>query len=62
MAAIAPQRRSTRRRGIGLAPTALLLLGALYCLLPVSWVLIAATKSPGGAVHHVHASRPAPAC
>lgn len=31
------------RRGI--APTALLLLGALYCLLPVGWVLIAATKS-----------------
>ena len=29
----------------GLAPTALLLLGALYCLLPVGWVLVAATKS-----------------
>ncbi|WP_440064505.1 carbohydrate ABC transporter permease [Streptosporangium sp. OZ121] len=26
-------------------PTAILLLGALYCLLPVSWVLVAATKS-----------------
>ena len=44
MAAIAPQRRSTRS-GIGLAPTALLLLGALYCLIPVLWVLMAATKS-----------------
>ncbi|MDP9841023.1 carbohydrate ABC transporter permease [Streptosporangium lutulentum] len=36
----------TRKRGpYGIAPTAILLLGALYCLLPVSWVLIAATKS-----------------
>ncbi|MDX3227687.1 carbohydrate ABC transporter permease [Streptomyces sp. ME19-01-6] len=26
-------------------PTAVLLLGALYCLLPVAWVVIAATKS-----------------
>jgi multiple sugar transport system permease protein len=26
-------------------PTAVLLLGALYCLLPVGWVLVAATKS-----------------
>lgn len=29
----------------GFAPTALLLLGAVYCLLPVSWVIVAATKS-----------------
>ncbi|MFI1329213.1 carbohydrate ABC transporter permease [Streptomyces sp. NPDC020845] len=28
-------------------PTALLLLGALYCLLPVAWVAIASTKSGG---------------
>ena len=37
--------RSTRRR----SPTAtvLLLLGAVYCLFPVLWVLIAATKSSG---------------
>jgi multiple sugar transport system permease protein len=27
--------------------TAILLLGALYCLLPVVWVVIASTKSPG---------------
>jgi multiple sugar transport system permease protein len=27
--------------------TALLLLGALYCLMPVAWVVIAATKGPG---------------
>ncbi len=35
----------TRRRPLGLMPTSLLLLGALYCLLPVVWVLLAATKS-----------------
>src|SRR5262245_9674980 len=29
----------------GLAPTAILILGALYCLFPVSWVLVAASKS-----------------
>ncbi|WP_049565767.1 carbohydrate ABC transporter permease [Nonomuraea sp. SBT364] len=34
------------RRLTGLAPTGLLLLGAIYCLFPVSWVLIASTKSP----------------
>jgi multiple sugar transport system permease protein len=27
--------------------TALLLLGALYCLMPVAWVVVAATKGPG---------------
>jgi multiple sugar transport system permease protein len=37
--------RERVRRPYGIAPTAILLLGALYCLLPVSWVLIAATKS-----------------
>ncbi|GAA1294634.1 sugar ABC transporter permease [Planotetraspora silvatica] len=39
--------RTLRRplRPYGAAPTAILLLGAVYCLLPVSWVLIAATKS-----------------
>ena len=30
---------------IALVPTITLLLGALYCLLPVAWVVIAATKS-----------------
>ncbi|MFG1946761.1 carbohydrate ABC transporter permease [Nonomuraea sp. NPDC048826] len=38
---------TTTRGPMGLAPTGLLLLGAVYCLFPVSWVLIAATKSPG---------------
>jgi len=33
------------RRRLGLMPTALLLLGAVYSLLPVAWVIIAATKS-----------------
>jgi multiple sugar transport system permease protein len=37
--------RARARTPYGIAPTAILLLGALYCLLPVSWVLIAATKS-----------------
>ncbi|MFF8636919.1 carbohydrate ABC transporter permease [Streptomyces pilosus] len=34
-----------RRRRIALVPTVALLLGALYCLLPVAWVVIASTKS-----------------
>ncbi|POX46483.1 sugar ABC transporter permease [Streptomyces sp. Ru71] len=33
------------RRRIALVPTVTLLLGALYCLLPVAWVVVAATKS-----------------
>ncbi|GEC05405.1 sugar ABC transporter permease [Streptomyces spinoverrucosus] len=33
------------RRRIALVPTVALLLGALYCLLPVAWVVIASTKS-----------------
>lgn len=38
-------RRPSASRGIGLAPTAVLLLGALYCLVPVAWVLVAASKN-----------------
>ncbi|WP_407699345.1 carbohydrate ABC transporter permease, partial [Streptomyces alkaliphilus] len=34
-----------RPRRIALLPTAVLLLGALYCLIPVAWVLIASTKA-----------------
>ncbi|MFC9681496.1 carbohydrate ABC transporter permease [Streptomyces sp. NPDC056948] len=37
--------RPPLRRRIALIPTVTLLLGAVYCLLPVAWVLIAATKS-----------------
>ncbi|NUO60673.1 MAG: carbohydrate ABC transporter permease [Hamadaea sp.] len=33
------------RRRLGLTPTVLLLIGAVYSLLPVIWVLVAATKS-----------------
>ncbi|MFJ9588094.1 carbohydrate ABC transporter permease [Streptomyces acidicola] len=36
-----------RSRRVGLTPTLALLLGAVYCLLPVAWVVIAATKSGG---------------
>ena len=32
-------------------PTAVLLLGALYCLLPVTWVLVASTKSTNALFH-----------
>ncbi|GAA3880016.1 carbohydrate ABC transporter permease [Streptomyces lacrimifluminis] len=38
-------RRPPLRSRIALVPTITLLLGALYCLLPVAWVVIAATKS-----------------
>ncbi|MDQ1040634.1 multiple sugar transport system permease protein [Streptomyces sp. V3I8] len=34
-----------RPRRIAFVPTVTLLIGALYCLLPVAWVVIAATKS-----------------
>ncbi|MFK4040405.1 carbohydrate ABC transporter permease [Nonomuraea wenchangensis] len=49
-AATSHRRRSRGPAGRGpwgIAPTALLLLGAVYCLFPVFWVFIAATKSPG---------------
>ncbi|WP_031506862.1 carbohydrate ABC transporter permease [Streptomyces megasporus] len=39
----APTPRAPRRTA--LVPTAVLALGTLYCLLPVAWVLVAATKS-----------------
>ncbi|MER7900230.1 carbohydrate ABC transporter permease [Streptomyces sp. NPDC096046] len=41
----AARERPPLRRRIALVPTVTLLLGALYCLLPVAWVVIAATKS-----------------
>ncbi|MEV4969710.1 carbohydrate ABC transporter permease [Streptomyces scopuliridis] len=40
----APVTAATTRR-IAWVPTAALLVGALYCLLPVAWVVVAATKS-----------------
>jgi len=33
--------------GVAVVPTLILFLGAVYCLLPVAWVIIASTKSPG---------------
>ena len=39
-----PARRSAPRTR--LVPTVLLLIGAFYCLMPVMWVVIAATKGP----------------
>jgi multiple sugar transport system permease protein len=35
------------RRQVSAPATAVLLLGAVYCLVPVVWVLVASTKSPG---------------
>jgi len=40
-----PPRHLRRRRTLALVPTLALGIGALYCLLPVFWVLAAATKS-----------------
>lgn len=40
----APASRGDQRMPLALGSTAVLLLGALYCLLPVAWVLIASTK------------------
>jgi multiple sugar transport system permease protein len=40
-----PVRRNARRSRPAILPTAVLFVGAAYCLLPVAWVLIAATKS-----------------
>jgi multiple sugar transport system permease protein len=41
----APHRAHRASAGRGILPTAILLLGALYCLVPVAWVLIASSKS-----------------
>lgn len=46
MAMSAATHRAPRRRGpLGAGPTVILLIGAVYCLFPVSWVVVAATKS-----------------
>jgi len=37
--------RRSRERRTAVVPTVILLLGAVYCLLPVAWVLIASTKN-----------------
>ena len=38
-------RTPARRRRVALLPTAALVVGALYCVVPTLWILIAATKS-----------------
>lgn len=45
--ASAPARPTGFRRRPNLIPTIILLVGALYCLVPVVWILIASTKSNG---------------
>jgi multiple sugar transport system permease protein len=43
--ATAAARRPARRRRSAALPTVILLLGAVYCLLPIVWVLVASTKN-----------------
>jgi multiple sugar transport system permease protein len=44
-APVAGKRQRSRGQRPAALPTAILLLGAVYCLLPVAWVLIASTKN-----------------
>jgi multiple sugar transport system permease protein len=43
----APRRREPRKRRTAKLATTILILGALYCLIPVAWVVIASSKKPG---------------
>ena len=43
--ASAARRRPTGRSRVNLIPTVILLIGALYCVLPVVWIVIASTKT-----------------
>ena len=43
--AVPAAKRGRDRRGTAWLPTVLLLIGAIYCLLPVAWVVAASTKS-----------------
>ncbi|MCU1407234.1 MAG: sugar transporter permease [Glaciihabitans sp.] len=48
MTAVATRERAKLATPRGrIVPTALLLIGAAYCLVPVLWVLVATSKSPG---------------
>lgn len=38
---------ATRQRTVGVLPTVVLAIGALYCVLPVCWIVVASTKTPG---------------
>ena len=44
-APVAGKRQRSRSQRPAALPTVILLLGAVYCLLPVAWVLIASTKN-----------------
>ena len=41
------RRGRSRRSQVNVVPTLILLVGALYCVLPVVWILIASTKTNG---------------
>ncbi|WP_433497347.1 carbohydrate ABC transporter permease [Sphaerimonospora sp. CA-214678] len=45
LTATAGHARWKARRSLGIVPTGVLVLGAIYTLFPVSWVVVAATKS-----------------
>ncbi|WP_330238282.1 carbohydrate ABC transporter permease [Streptomyces sp. NBC_00525] len=47
MTTLSAGRTAGPRRRFALVPTAALLLGAVYCLLPVAWIVVASTKSGG---------------
>jgi multiple sugar transport system permease protein len=41
-----PRRASARAGRGGMLPTIVLIIGAIYCLIPVAWVFIASSKAP----------------
>jgi multiple sugar transport system permease protein len=43
--AVPTSRQPSRRSRTGLIPTIILMVGALYCVLPVVWIVIASTKT-----------------
>jgi multiple sugar transport system permease protein len=47
MSAITTSRSGLRTDRARIVPTLILLVGAVYCLIPVVWVFMAATKAPG---------------
>jgi multiple sugar transport system permease protein len=44
---VSPSRSGGKSRRFNVFPTVVLLVGALYCLVPVLWIVIASTKSNG---------------
>ena len=47
MSAITTSRSGLRTNRAKIVPTFILVIGAVYCLIPVAWVFMAATKAPG---------------